>query len=914
MKTILRITAVSAALVATLAGALYYNNCSEWYENEEEEGNREAIIEGRYQQEFLMTRDPHTNTIPRTRLLTAQRIADQKRAQMGMQEDQIPIYWNERGPNNVGGRTRGLIIDANDPTGQTVWAAGVAGGLWRTTNIDAPSPVWTPLNDLLENMAITTLAQSPANPNIMYFGTGEETLNFGDPVRGLGIWRTTDGGANWAQLPDAFNNVFKIVVANNGWVYAGTDAGLWRSTDGINFQAVPQVVGVIHDVEIAANGDVYACRQGTGVFRLQAGAWMQLSSPNFPTMAFGRVELACAPSNGQVAYVAFNVGGGCSNLCQTTDGGATWTARTSPPAYGGQAWYNFAFSVDPNNTNRIWVGGQGLSVSSDGGTNWNSVNNIHADHHTVLYRAGSSTEVVCGNDGGVYRCLNADNANPTMINKNTGYNVTQFYSVALHPNSGSNYMLGGTQDNGTPRFNAAGISSTVDVSGGDGCYCFIDQDNPNIQIVSYVNRWFDLSTDGGGSFAQNFFGNNPNAMFVTPAEYDDAANILYSSDGPDTLARVSDIGGANTLNRIRITQFGNGRASAIAVSPTNANRIFIGTDGGRMVRIDNAQNNAPSFTVTQLTQPVNGYISCIEIEPGNDNHLIVTCSNYGLNSVLESTNGGTTWVDLDNDLPDMPVRWALFNPYNHDQLMLATELGVWSTDDLDGVNTEWWPTNTFGLANCRIDMLQYRSSDHLVAAATHGRGMYTTDYFTLLNTCVPSLFVGGAIPSGLYMAEDFIESNGTLSPGAKAIFQAGDYVDLKNGFWAQQGSDFWALIRECNLTPAPNPLAPNLVEQRRSEDSGRLQQPAIGQPTMACFPNPATYRLSVQGNLPEAGAYSMYVRNLQGKLIRQIAVNEWMSEGPFNVEIDASTFDPGMYILTLQTKKQAITQRFVVAR
>ena len=77
-------------------------------------------IEGRYKQEFLMTRDLATNTVPRERLLTAYRIAQERRAQMSQAERAIPIYWQERGPNNVAGRTRGLIFDASDPTGHTV--------------------------------------------------------------------------------------------------------------------------------------------------------------------------------------------------------------------------------------------------------------------------------------------------------------------------------------------------------------------------------------------------------------------------------------------------------------------------------------------------------------------------------------------------------------------------------------------------------------------------------------------------------------------------------------------------------------------------------------------------------------------------------------------------------------------------
>src|SRR6185503_11668989 len=115
----------------------------------------------------------------------------------------------------------------------------------------------------------------------------------------------------------------------------------------------------------------------------------------------------------------------------------------------------------------------------------------------------------------------------------------------------------------------------------------------------------------------------------------------------------------------------------------------------------------------------------------NDNHILVTYSNYGLNSVWESTNAlaaTPTFTSVEGNLPDMPIRWALFDPSNNQRALVATEVGVWSTDLLNGGSTNWGPSNT-GLANTRVDMLQIRTSDSLVAAATHGRGLFTTDVF-----------------------------------------------------------------------------------------------------------------------------------------------------------------------------------------
>jgi hypothetical protein len=72
----------------------------------------------------------------------------------------------------------------------------------------------------------------------------------------------------------------------------------------------------------------------------------------------------------------------------------------------------------------------------------------------------------------------------------------------------------------------------------------------------------------------------------------------------------------------------------------------------------------------------------------------------------------------------MPIRWIMFDPRSTDMAWVATEMGVWSTDNLNGQLTDWEPTN-FNLANTRVDMLQYRAADRTVVAATHGRGLFS---------------------------------------------------------------------------------------------------------------------------------------------------------------------------------------------
>jgi hypothetical protein len=106
---------------------------------------------------------------------------------------------------------------------------------------------------------------------------------------------------------------------------------------------------------------------------------------------------------------------------------------------------------------------------------------------------------------------------------------------------------------------------------------------------------------------------------------------------------------------------------------------------------------------------------------------MVTFSNYGVSSVWLTKDGGQTWEEKEANLPDIPIRWAIFHPNNNGQALLATETGVWATNTLYEDETVWAPA-TNGMANVRVDMLKIRTADDVVLAASHGRGLFTTEY------------------------------------------------------------------------------------------------------------------------------------------------------------------------------------------
>lgn len=716
-------------------------------------------------QEVEMTKDPKTGTVPKDRLLDAMRYADELRATHKVTAA-LSVNWVERGPSNVSGRTRAIMVDPNDVSGNTVFAGSVGGGLFRTTNIGAGSPNWTPVNDLLANLAITALAYDPTSPQVMYAGTGEGYFN-ADAVRGLGIFKSTDGGATWSQLASTnnvtFRYVYRIVVTSTGVVLASTQAGgIQRSTNGGTTwtKVLGTGLGITgagsnlsYDVEIAANGDVYGTLDGSVHKSTNAGATFG-AAQTLPITA-GRIELACAPSDANYVYAVVENANAVNGILRTVNGGTTWTSRTEPddadPGIAatdfsrGQAWYDLSIGVDPNNRDRLYVGGVDLFLSADGAGTWTQVAHwyggfgfqyVHADQHIVFYQPGSSSVCYFGNDGGVWRSGNANAGSPTIAFKGNNYNVTQFYSCAMHPTALTDYFLAGAQDNGSQQFSNGGINATVEVTGGDGAFCHIDQDQPQYQWTSYVYNDFYRSANGGSSWTSV---STSGGRFISPTDYDNVNNRLYGHRGTNNYMRWDNPQTGNTFATVNVAGFG-GAVSCVTVSPNTSNRVFFGIDNGDVFRVDNAHTGSPTATNISTGLP-GGYPSCIEVETGNDNHLLVCYSNYGLNSIWESINGGTSWTSVEGNMPDMPVRWLLFNPNDNTQALAATEVGVWYTDALAGGGTVWVPGNT-GLANVRTDMLQIRTSDNLVAAATHGRGLFTSDVFTLptaLFTAVPTI-------------------------------------------------------------------------------------------------------------------------------------------------------------------------------
>lgn len=745
----------------------------EQYEEEEGRFSKKDRMDLAWEQELEMTKDPKLGYAPRERLLQA--FDFKQKLLMGTlgKAAIAGVSWVERGPKNCGGRTRSILIDLNDPTRKTVWSGSVSGGLWKTTDITLASPNWVNQNDFFDNMAITGIAQAPSNTQVMYFCTGEGNGNI-DAVRGLGVWKSINGGATWSQLSSTNNSNFyycqKVFPIGNGdTVLVAAQTGLYQSVNGgtsftrVLGNGVSSALGnEAEDIERAANGTLYASMSGSGANTgtihksFNNGTTWRIASTINGGINKREIELALSNNDTNTIWGLVETGSTIRAIIKSTNAGTSFDTVAAYPndADPGisdrdfsrtQAWYDLSIAVDPNNSNVCFVGGIDLFKTSNGGTSWQQISHwyggfgfqeVHADQHFAIFEPGSSSVIYFGNDGGIYRSTNATASIPTITSKEINYNTTQFYAADIHPTSGSNHFLAGAQDNGSHRFSVAGINSTTEVTGGDGAFCHIDQNQPTFQFTSYVYNNYYRSTNSGSSFSSSGLSFGDFGRFINPSDYDDTLNIMYAAHNSGTFFRWSNPQTGNTNTTVTVTAFNGSQVSAVKASPNILGRVYFGTGGGRLVRVDNAHTASGTAAGTHINVSVVGmpssYLSSIEVEDGNDDHIIITYSNYGVASIWETRNGGINWSNVEGNLPDMPIRWALMNPRRPHQVLLATELGVWSTDSLKGAATDWQPSNS-GLSNTRVDMLKLRKSDFMVIAATHGRGVFSSNVFTSSN-------------------------------------------------------------------------------------------------------------------------------------------------------------------------------------
>ena len=609
----------------------------------------------------------------------------------------------------------------------------------------------------INDLAIWDHDNNPATQEHIYAALGESfhskmNQTFKD-LAIYGLYRSTDGGITWSPIsvkhPDNgaveehFNDIDVQEVSNR----------LWLSTTSSSYN-------------LNGGNFYFAEPDGTSSITRVNPTWTTT-----PTN-IRRTEIAPSATNTDTHYIIASVNNE-ANLYKTTDNFASITSLNEPQDdedgmsptdfTRGQSFYDLEIEVDPTDDDIVYAGGINWHRSNDGGTTWEqitkwnnsptwfpNVTNIsvsHADQHGLYFRPNAPDEAVIVNDGGVaYTTSLAQATNTaTFSDREDNFVTTQFYRVAQTPDdfAGNDLILGGTQDNGTYQLSNPNQSLTAatSIQGGDGAATFFDQEGGDYSISNYIynNSITRIDYDASGNRdIGNWWGTNLSdnlsipdneGSFINPAALDSYNDVYFSNDGNDVRV-ITDLDGTPSTFKINNVNTGSDYVTALEVSrhTTNTTTLFVGLRSGELKKITNAGVDGGA-TIFSIHNQV-GSISDVHIGETEDD-IYLTYYNYGINgNVMYSSDGGANWSNKEGNLPDIPVFSILHNPYEEDEVIVGTELGVWKTDNFTNASPNWTVAEE-GMSDVAVHDMVFRgpsAANNRVVAATYGRGIYVGSF------------------------------------------------------------------------------------------------------------------------------------------------------------------------------------------
>jgi len=619
---------------------------------------------------------------------------------------------------SVSGRCVGIMIGANDPDHLVVCAAN--GGLWESTE---HGRCWRPLGDQLPTLSMGAIASAPSAPQVVYAGTGE-----GDTFSqtGMGLLRSSDGGLTWVLVPSSELSgfgIYDIAVdpVDPLVVWAGTTNRLLQSSDGGETWRVVQRLQT-WDISINPsnrNEILAATRAGLIVSNNGGISWALVSLSGFSNNTrYRRMEVCHAPSRNSVVYVSA-VANDIARLWRRATVTGPFTAQKIPPLQIGsdiaQSWYDWCMAVAPDDHNELYLGAVHLYKGQRVGSTftWENISSrssgdsIHPDQHHVTFDPSDPDSVYVCNDGGLYHSANRG-VNWTSLNPGLG--ITEFEFIT-HLESEDRWILGGTQDNGTLSYENSRRWDQVAL--GDGGDCGVDDTN-QLCYHSYYGMWIERAPAlGSQAFSWTDvsppFGQNYDALFYPPMEVNGSLlakageSVFVSEDQGSSWTELS-FGGFGDL------------ASTLAIP--NATTIYLGTEGGLLVKIERGATSWVNATVTQLTSPRAAYLSDMTLS--NNGDLWITSSAFQGSHVFQSQDGGLTFADRSANLPDIPVNALAIDPDHPDRIFIATDHGVYRTDD-GGIA---WTDFSNGLPNVVVGDVIFHTRTRQLRVGTRSRGIW----------------------------------------------------------------------------------------------------------------------------------------------------------------------------------------------
>ena len=654
-------------------------------------------------------------------------------------------------------------------------------GLYRIDNADTTPVLNGPINpvpatDVLGTTAFTgrAIAQilvDPTDPATIFVGTASGIGGLGAtafsgtvPPLGLrGLYRSTNataapGSVAFSKLtvtssnsiaPDTSGNVnvmdlafepgnpATLVAAVNG--VAASDGGIYRATNALD--PTPSSVTFTHTLTIPSG-----TRSSLAINKI------------------GSVVTLLAATGESASFTGSTCTAGSGRVWRSTDGGVTWETNPLPGGggfCGGQCFYDLPVAISPVDSNVIYLGGAGNDTcsrtytrSTDAGASFAIAGvvdvGLHADAHAIAIAPSDPTIIYEGNDGGIFKSTDSG-ATWTSLN-GSGFNATQFQSIALHPVD-REFMLGGTQDNGTPFRKPDESWFRSDF--GDGGFARIDQNATDTENVTMYHTYFnqrnamgfarvDRASDAhegnwpffGCGFVSGTNGLNcsPSAsaiLFYAPVELGPGnPNTVYF--GSDRLFRSNDKG--VTMNLVSQGPIQSAVAvSAIGISPQNDNVRIVGMRFGSVFATTTGSTPLTDISgpwpisASSSSQP-RRFVSRAVVDPNNANTAYVTFATYcagvaNCAQVWKTANldgAPPTWTMANSGIPDIPVSAFVVDPRNSNNLFAGTDIGVFSSTD---GGATWNPYGA-GLPRVAVFELAVHAPTGTLRAVTHGRGLW----------------------------------------------------------------------------------------------------------------------------------------------------------------------------------------------
>ncbi len=609
------------------------------------------------------------------------------------------------------GRVTGITLHPTDSLSYFVTTPG--GGIWKTTD---GGQNYSSCDDGLPYGAASNLLIDPTNTNVMFACNGE---NEGWWNSSTGIYKSLDGGQNWLPTTLVFDlNVtaiyqLKMDPSNSQLLYTATSNGLYRTFDGglnwnlvragshIDLEFKPQNANVIY----TATEDYWGTSQ---VFKSSdAGStWNQITAY---TWAHNYIKLAVTALDTNRLLISCDYDGN-RPLFESQDEGLSYSQLADTPE-------STIVGYSPNNVNTLYCGYVVLYQSLNGGYGWNQITNwydngihteVHADFH-VITEDPNTNKIYFGNDGGVYTYR--ENMNQ-WVDLSNGLKIGQIYRIS-NAETNATTMLCGTQDNGGRLRIITG--EWYNMNGGDGMDCAIDPNDAQIFYTTYINgMYLDRTLDGGNSFSTIMTSNDSLfGQWLTPFDLD-PNNSQRMIAGYSKLLQTYTRG--QTWEELTINPFNPNEGFVdVEFAPDNSDRLFASYSNRITI------TNDGGITWQNKTLPNSAPITRMAVKPTNSNYIYASRGGYTDNvKVTMSKNGGVSWINYSEGLPNVPCNVIVYEPNSPGRLYVGNDLGVYYRDSV----MSQWEVYGNNLPFTFVNDIKITQNAQKIRIGTFGRGIW----------------------------------------------------------------------------------------------------------------------------------------------------------------------------------------------